>query len=302
MDTSSASTSDGLSPILSLLAHQNKRESQDQTNYQNVNQAIEALKNPQKNVHTISLFNTNMTDDDLERLSRALIDNATLTYLDLGRNDITYDGLKTLVPVLKRNVTLRCLLLFENPIDNRCIDLIEDILKSNFTLNWISFNFCQINHTGVERVTALVKKTPFLYSFSLFGNIMDDKLNNKLACAENDNRERLVDTYTKQSLYTIRDIFHLYNGRTIISSETNKCKKEITAELATAIRHCKFELISTLVVVAIIFLKLSVVFIIITLTIVLIPKLFFSILKCFDCLDLQYHDNNNDKDVNTKIK
>ena len=73
----------------------------------------------------LDLRSTNLTDAGIELLSAGLVDNQTLLYLNLSKNDITCSGMEPFAPILLKTA-IQELDLSMNPLGNNGVIVLAE--------------------------------------------------------------------------------------------------------------------------------------------------------------------------------
>ena len=89
-----------------------------------------------------------ISDEGIKVLSKSLMVNKTLKYLNLRHNRIREDGYKIFSEYLSENKTLEELSLSENAISNEGIKHLSTFLPHNRTLKMLEMVKCQLTDQG----------------------------------------------------------------------------------------------------------------------------------------------------------
>lgn len=123
----------------------------------------------------IHLAHYDMRDFGAERLKENLIDNLTLTHLDLRSNNITRDGAKQLAILLKANTPLEVLNLAHNRIeDDGAVALAEAIASYNTNLASLVICSNNIASEGLCAVAKAMRSNGSLHAVYIWGNKLEE--------------------------------------------------------------------------------------------------------------------------------
>ena len=106
-----------------------------------------------KRIRILNLYKNNLTNEVMYNLNKLLLDNQTLTDLDISDNyGLNSSGLKMALKGLKSHPNLKNLNL--NNINlNKSGELLSDLLKENKNLNKLKIRNCKINYKDLELIT-----------------------------------------------------------------------------------------------------------------------------------------------------
>ena len=106
-----------------------------------------------KRIRILNLYKNNLTNEVMYNLNKLLLDNQTLTDLDLSDNyGLNSSGLKMALKGLKSHPNLKNLNL--NNINlNKSGELLSNLLKENKNLNKLKIRNCNINYKDLELIT-----------------------------------------------------------------------------------------------------------------------------------------------------
>jgi len=127
-------------------------------------------------------------DKGVISLADLLMNNRTITDLDLEENEITYTGVITLANVLKTNRALISLKLDINRIGDVGAIALANALKINSTLTSISLRSNYIKNEGALALAEMLKENRVLTRLDLKGNFIDDIGINALVNAMKENQ------------------------------------------------------------------------------------------------------------------
>lgn len=124
---------------------------------------IEAI-NVHGSLSTLDLTNTQL-DDNIEKFSRALEANFSLTDLALGHNDICEKGALTLAIHLSNNATLKKLTIskYKKPISPNGIRILQKLFQRNYWLDKLELNEQTLLRTPEERALQIERESPAIH-------------------------------------------------------------------------------------------------------------------------------------------
>jgi hypothetical protein len=138
-------------------------------------QKIQAiLQRMAEGVTALDLSRCQLSEADVQAISRALKDNRTLTALDLSDNAISDASAKDIAMALKNNHTLKSLNLSGNQISDTGATNIAIALKDNHTLRWLPLAYNKISDAGATNIAIALKDNQTLSRLSLYGNQISD--------------------------------------------------------------------------------------------------------------------------------
>eukprot|EP01039_Chlorochromonas_danica_P009073 gene9073-10012_t len=122
-----------------------------------------------KELQTVKLSRSGLTEDDLHNLSHALLSNHTITELDLEDNDITADGALLLARGLASHRKLSALRLGLNPLGAEGMEHIANALRGHRLLCF-SMNDAQVGDLGAIAFSRACPQCPLLKQIDLASN------------------------------------------------------------------------------------------------------------------------------------
>ncbi|XP_064599186.1 leucine-rich repeat-containing protein 34-like [Liolophura sinensis] len=153
----------------------------------NVNRPILFTHQEETTIHFANLLKVNRSLEELHlqkydmrdfgatRLAENLMENFTLTYLDLSCNRITRDGMKQLAKVLKNNTALKVLDLGNNRLeDDGAFHLAEALTTYNTTLHTLVVVSNNIRGKGLCALADIMKVNSSLVSLFIWGNVLEE--------------------------------------------------------------------------------------------------------------------------------
>ncbi|XP_025084361.1 leucine-rich repeat-containing protein 34-like isoform X2 [Pomacea canaliculata] len=128
-----------------------------------------------KTLEELHLQKYDMRDFGMHRLAENLMENFTLTYLDLSCNRITRDGVKELAKVLKLNTALCILDLGFNRLeDDGAMHIAEALASLNTNLRCLSVVSNNIGSMGLCAIADAMKTNTTLTNVFIWGNKLEE--------------------------------------------------------------------------------------------------------------------------------
>ncbi|CAF1031788.1 unnamed protein product [Adineta steineri] len=135
----------------------------------------------EKKVVELYLLGNEINEKGIQLLADALVNNNTLTILDLSRNPVGV-GIETLANSLQTNTTLTTLSLDDTGIDDGGATSLAEMLRHNEALQSLSLGCNKITATGVQNLADALhgSSNSTLEELDLAGNSVDDTCVNDL--------------------------------------------------------------------------------------------------------------------------
>ncbi|XP_046343701.2 leucine-rich repeat-containing protein 34-like isoform X1 [Haliotis rufescens] len=128
-----------------------------------------------RSLEELHLQKYDMRDFGATRLAECLMENYTLTYLDLSCNRITRDGTKELAKVLKKDTALKTLDLGFNRLeDDGALHLADALATCNMTLNTLVIVSNNIASKGLCAIADSMKTNTSLSKVFIWGNKLEE--------------------------------------------------------------------------------------------------------------------------------
>lgn len=128
-----------------------------------------------KTLEEVHLQKYDMRDFGMTRIAENLMENFTLTYLDLSCNRITRDGVKELAKVLKMNTAIQTLDLGYNRLeDDGAMHIAEALATFNTTLRRLVIVYNNIGSAGLCAIADAMKTNSTLTNVYIWGNRLEE--------------------------------------------------------------------------------------------------------------------------------
>ena len=145
--------------------------------YVNKTDFIETFRNIKKKFETsdvVDLPNESITNVISSMIASILMQNKTVTKLNLSSNQIGDDGIKKIANALGVNNTLQNLDVSKNGIGNQGVESLANALIVNKTLKNLNVSNNKIGDQGVESLANALKENQTLTSIDLGSNLIGD--------------------------------------------------------------------------------------------------------------------------------
>ena len=131
-------------------------------------------------VQHVNLTNT-ITDNQMLIFCHCLMNNSTLTELNLSNNNITDEGAKRLAEAIKVNTTLQELNISMNKITDEGAKRLAEAIQINTTLQELNISMNKITDEGVKRLAEAIQINTTLQELNISMNKITDEGAKKLA-------------------------------------------------------------------------------------------------------------------------
>jgi hypothetical protein len=129
----------------------------------------------------LNLGNNNIRDGGAECMVEMLKTNSTLTVLDLDNNNINDKGGQAMAEAIKVNSTLTVLYLHNNNINDKGGQAIAEAIKVNSTLTVLGLDSNNINDKGGQAIAEAIKVNSTLTRLFLDSNNINEELKRTIA-------------------------------------------------------------------------------------------------------------------------
>jgi len=133
-------------------------------------------------LHNTTVTNLNLTSNfiiDTIAISRYMKVTTSLTYLNLGCNEITGEGSKSLFQALGYNKTLKSLNLDHNPIEIEGARYLAECLRVNETLQILHLEGTKLESPGIIELANSMIHNESLKTLDLMGNTVEEEVYDK---------------------------------------------------------------------------------------------------------------------------
>ncbi|ELU16968.1 hypothetical protein CAPTEDRAFT_151888 [Capitella teleta] len=128
-----------------------------------------------RSLKELHLMKYDMRDFGITRLSEKLVDNMTLTYLNLSCNRITRDGAKELSKLLRKDTALKVIDLSFNRLgDDGAIDIAEALMTFNTNLQTLVITSNEIRAKGLCALANALQMNSTLDNIYIWGNCLEE--------------------------------------------------------------------------------------------------------------------------------
>ena len=174
----------------------------------------------------VILTDTAMTDDEMSIFCDCLMNNRTLTELNLSSNKITDEGAKRLAEAIKVNTMLQSLDISHNTISDDGISSISDCLKINSTLCKLNLSSNKITDEGAKKLAEGIQVNVTLQELNISKNWISKEGVMRIveACTINRTLHKLVCTHnnlSKSGLAVINEYIKKENAVQIFEASYN---------------------------------------------------------------------------------
>ena len=112
----------------------------------------------QKRIRVLNLSKNNLSNDIMYNLNKFLINNQTITYLNISDNSyINTSGLRMAISGLKSHPNLKNLNLSNIQL-SKSGELISDLLKENKNITKLKLRNCDLNQKDIELISIMISK------------------------------------------------------------------------------------------------------------------------------------------------
>ena len=177
-------------------------------------------------VQYVNVIDAIMTNDQMSIFCDCLMNNSTLTKLNLSSNKITDEGTKRLTEAIQVNRTLQSLNISHNALSEVALSSISDYLKFNSTLFKLNLSSNKISDKGAERLTEAIKVNTTLQELNISKNWISKEGVMRIAeaCTINRTLHKLVCTHnnlSKSGLAVINEYIRKENAVQIFKASWN---------------------------------------------------------------------------------
>ena len=174
----------------------------------------------------LNLSSNKITDEGVRRLVKAIQVNTTLRSLDISHNTTSDDGMSSISDCLKINATLSKLNLSNNKITDEVVKMFSEAIQINTTLQDINMSSNNITDEGAKRLAEAIKVNTTLKELNISKNWISKEGVMRIveACTINRTLHKLVCTHnnlSKSGLATINEYIRKENAVQIFEASYN---------------------------------------------------------------------------------
>ena len=177
-------------------------------------------------VQSVNVIDAIMTNDQMSIFCDCLMNNSTLTELNLSSNKITDEGTKRLAEAIKVITTLQSLDISHNALSDVGMSSISDYLKFNSTLFKLNLSSNEISDKGAKRLAEAIQVNTTLQELNISKNWISKKGVMRIveACTIKRTLHKLVCTHnnlSKSGLAVINEYIRKENAVQIFEASWN---------------------------------------------------------------------------------
>jgi len=144
-------------------------------NQGNFDALLELLKVNATPTEQLKLCNVPIGDEEVRKVSEALISNTTLTRLHFRNNCVGAEGIRMISEALKVNTTLKKLCLWFNRFGSEGFKPLGEVLRTNTTLTFPNLKYTELGVEEARVISEILKTNTTWTSLNIGGNHFGDK-------------------------------------------------------------------------------------------------------------------------------